>query len=71
MFYGKIRRTGNRLVVTVPKEEAEALGLREGDRVTLDIRKADLHPQTRPVAREMVDEEWDRHDEAMRYLSDR
>ena len=70
MFYGKIRRTGNSLVVTVPKEEAESLGLREGDHVALDIRKADLRPQLRPAVLDIMDDEWDRHGEAMRYLSD-
>lgn len=36
----KVRRIGNSLGVIIPKEEVERRGLREGDEVRLEIRKA-------------------------------
>ncbi|MCL4371439.1 MAG: hypothetical protein M1380_11140 [Chloroflexi bacterium] len=44
MVVGKLRKVGNSLVVAVPKEEAEALDLHEGDLVTMDIQKAEVRP---------------------------
>ncbi len=68
MVVGKIRRVGNSLVVTVPKEEAEELELREGDLVTMDIRKAEVRPVLRPDLRKLAEESWQRNEAAYRYL---
>ena len=36
----KVRKVGGSLVVTVPKEIVESEGIREGEIVSVDIRKA-------------------------------
>lgn len=71
MVVGKIRKVGNSLVITVPREEAEALELREGDLVTVDIRKAEVRPVLRPDLRRAAEESWERNKEGYRYLADR
>ena len=68
MVVGKIRKVGNSLVVTVPKEEAEMLELHEGDLVTMDIRKAEVRPVLRPDLRKLAEESWARNEPAYRYL---
>lgn len=68
MVVGKIRRVGNSLVVTVPKEEAEELDLHEGDLVTMDIRKAEVRPVLRPELRKLAEESWERNQSGYRYL---
>ena len=44
MFSGKVRRSGNSLAVTIPKAEAERLGLREGQRVEVEALPVELIP---------------------------
>ncbi|MDP2936977.1 MAG: AbrB/MazE/SpoVT family DNA-binding domain-containing protein [Dehalococcoidia bacterium] len=71
MVVGKIRKVGNSLVITVPREEAEALELHEGDLVTVDIRKAELRPVLRPGLPPLAEESWERNKEGYRYLAGR
>ena len=71
MVVGRIRKVGNSLVVTVPREEAEALELHEGDLVTMDIRKAEVRPVLRPDLRKLAEESWERNQDGYRYLSGR
>ena len=68
MVVGKLRKVGNSLVVTVPKEEAEALDLHEGDLVTMDIQKAEVRPVLRPDLRKLAEQSWERNEAAYRYL---
>ena len=68
MVVGKIRKVGNSLVVTVPKEEAEELDLHEGDLVAMDIRKAEVRPVLRPELQKLAEESWERNEAAYRYL---
>ena len=68
MVVGKLRKVGNSLVVTVPREEAEALDLHEGDLVTMDIRKAEVRPVLRPDLRKLAEQSWERNESAYRYL---
>ncbi len=68
MFVGKVRKVGNSLVVTVPRDEAETLELREGDLVTMDLRKAEVRPVLRPDLRKLAEESWERNEAAYRYL---
>lgn len=37
----QVRRSGNSLIVTIPCEEAERLGIQEGDLVAFESRRAD------------------------------
>ena len=71
MVVAKIRKVGNSLVVTVPKEEAEELELHEGDLVTMDIRKAEVRPVLRPELRKLAEESWARNEAGYRYLAGR
>jgi putative addiction module antidote len=71
MVVGRIRKVGNSLIVTVPKEEAEELELREGDLVTMDIRKAEVRPVLRPELRKLAEKSWERNKAGYRYLADR
>jgi antitoxin component of MazEF toxin-antitoxin module len=44
VFSGKVRRSGNSLAVTIPKAEAERLGLREGQRVEVEALPVESVP---------------------------
>jgi putative addiction module antidote len=70
MVVGKIRKVGNSLVVTVPKEEAEELGLQAGDLVTMEIRKAEVRPVLPPDLQKLAEESWERNEAAYHYLRD-
>ncbi len=71
MIVGKIRKVGNSLVVTVPREEAEVLDLHEGDLVAMDIQKAEVRPVLRPELRRLPEESWERNKDGYRYLAGR
>ena len=71
MVVGRIRKVGNSLVVTVPREEADALELHEGDLVTMDVRKAEVRPVLRPDLRKLAEESWKRNQSGYRYLAGR
>jgi antitoxin component of MazEF toxin-antitoxin module len=44
MVTATVRRVGNSLVVTLPKDEAARLGVGEGDLVSLEVRRLDVRP---------------------------
>ena len=75
MLTQRIRRSGNSLIVTIPREEAERLGLAEGDLIAFEPRKVEtvqrfvLPPDVQVVA----DAAWARPDflAALDYLKDR
>jgi putative addiction module antidote len=71
MIVGKVRRVGNSLVVTVPKEEAEALELREGDLVAVEVRRVEVRPQLPAELRRLAEESWRRNEAGYRYLAGR
>ncbi len=71
MVVGRIRKVGNSLVVTVPREEAEALELHEGDLVTMDIRKAEVRPVLPRDLQKLAEESWERNKDGYRYLAGR
>ena len=70
-----VRRSGNSLIVTIPREEAERLGIREGDLVAFEPRRVEtirryiLPPDVQAAA----DAAWERPDflAALDYLKDR
>lgn len=75
MLTQRVRRSGNSLIVTIPREEAERLGIQEGDLVAFEPRKVEtiqryvLPPEVQAAA----DEVWSRDDflAALDYLKDR
>ena len=70
MVVGKLRKVGNSLVVTIPREEVEALQLGEGDLVMMDIRKAEIRPVLRPDLRQLAEKSWERNREGYKYLAE-
>lgn len=71
MVVGKIRKVSDSLVVTVPKEEADALDLHEGDLVAMDLRKAEVRPVLSPDLHKLAEDSWERNESGYRYLKGR
>ena len=70
MVTGKLRRSGNSFIVTIPREEIERLGLQEGQLVTLEVRPAEVRPVLAADLREAFEIEFQRGREALRYLAE-
>jgi len=71
MIVQKLRKVGNSFVVTVPREEVEARGLREGDMVAIDVRAVELRPVLPAEIRKAFEESWKRNEAGYRYLAGR
>jgi len=71
MFSQQVRRSGNSYVITVPKEEFERLGLRDGQPVYVHITPAETKPVLRPELREALDEVWPEIEPGLHYLRNR
>jgi putative addiction module antidote len=71
MLTQKIRRVGNSLVVTIPKEEAERQGLHEGDLVGIEVRKMELRPALSPEVQAAVDWALKTYKADLDYLAER
>jgi antitoxin component of MazEF toxin-antitoxin module len=56
MIQQQVRRSGNSLVVTIPKEEVERLGLREGQLVAVDVTLLETRPVLRADLRKVLDD---------------
>ena len=65
----RVRRAGNSLVVTIPKEEAERLGITEGDMVEIGVLPLELRPKMRPELRAALEASWARNEAGYRYLA--
>ena len=59
MLMQKIRKSGNSLVVTIPKEELQRLNLREGDIVSLELRKVSHQIELSPAVRMAFERSWE------------
>ena len=74
MVRQRVRRVGNSLVVTLPAEELERLGIAEGDLIAFEPRKIETteHFVMSPEVRAAVATFWDRPDfqEGLAYLKD-
>ena len=68
MMTQKIRRVGKGLVITLPKEVVERQNLREGDFVSVEIRKLHLKPEMSPKVRAAFEQSWQNHEADLRYL---
>ncbi len=69
MIQQKLRRQGNSLVVTIPKEEVERLHLHEGQTLLIDVQPLELRPILSPELREVVEESWRRNEAGYRALA--
>ena len=71
MITGKLRKSGNSFIVTVPRDEIERLGLSEGQLVTVEVRPAEVRPLMAPEVREAFEASWARNEAGYRYLAGR
>jgi putative addiction module antidote len=71
VFYQKVRKAGNSYVVTIPREEMEARGIREGDQLAIDIQKVEIRPALAPDVRKAFEKSWSRNEAGYRYLAER
>jgi antitoxin component of MazEF toxin-antitoxin module len=71
MIQQKLRKVGNSYVVTIPKDEVERRGLREGQLLQVEIQPLDIVPVMSADVLRAFEESWDRNEEAYRYLADR
>ena len=63
MLMQKLRKSGNSLVVTIPKEELERLDLHEGDTVSLELRKVTHQIELSPAVRTAFERSWEMYKE--------
>jgi antitoxin component of MazEF toxin-antitoxin module len=67
----QLRKVGNSYVVTVPKEEVERRGWREGQLLALQLTELEVRPVLGDDLREAIEDRWERNEEALRYLAGR
>ncbi len=70
MITQRVRKVGNSLVVTIPKEEAERLDIGEGDLVGLEVRKVRITPTMSPEVRAAFEQSWERYGDDYRFLAE-
>ena len=70
MITQRVRKVGNSLVVTIPKEEAERLDIGEGDLVGLEVRKVRVVPAMSPEVRAAFERSWEMYGEDYRFLAE-
>jgi antitoxin component of MazEF toxin-antitoxin module len=71
MFTQQLRKTGNSYVVTIPKDEVERRGWKEGQLLAVQVNAVEVRPVLDPSLEDIVDELLEEHEDALRYLADR
>ncbi len=71
MLTQTVRKAGNSLAVTIPKEEVERLHLREGDTVALQINRVRIDVELPTDVLSQARQSLHDHAEAYRILADR
>lgn len=71
MIQQRLRKVGNSYVVTIPKDEVERRGLRDGQLLGIEVTPLEIRPVLRPELREALEASWARSESAYRYLADR
>lgn len=71
MILGKVRKSGNSLILTIPREEAEKYGITAGDMVAADIRPVDIRPRLAPDLVRHAEESFKYNEAGLRALADR
>jgi antitoxin component of MazEF toxin-antitoxin module len=51
-----LRKNGNSVVVTIPREELERVGVQVGDHVLVEIRPVELRPKLTPRLQAIAEE---------------
>ena len=65
---GTLRKNGNSVVVTIPREELDRVGARVGDMVDVQIRPVDVRPRLTPSVEASLKIELAHGREALEYL---
>ena len=71
MITQKVRKVGNSLTITIPREEAERLGLVEGDLVAASLNKVRLEVELSPRVRAATDRFLRDYGDLLDYLADK
>jgi putative addiction module antidote len=71
MFTQQLRKVGNSFVVTIPKDEVERRGWKEGQFLAIQVTEMEIRPVLSPELEAIVDDLIDKHEDALRYLADR
>jgi antitoxin component of MazEF toxin-antitoxin module len=71
MFTQQLRKEGDTYFVTIPRDEVEQRGLREGQFVTIQVTEIEERQDLADDIRNAIDERWERNEPALRYLADR
>ena len=71
MITGKLRKSGNSFIVTVPREEIERLDLKEGQMVSVEVHPLEVRPVLTRELRDAFDASWGRNEAGYRYLAGR
>lgn len=66
----KVWKTGNSLVVTIPRDEIERQGIAEGELVEVVVHKVEIRRALTPVMQAALDESLAEDQEALRYLAE-
>jgi hypothetical protein len=61
MIQQTLEKTGERFVVTIPKEEVERYGLKEGQLLGLYVVELEGRPVMRPELRAALNKSWERN----------
>jgi antitoxin component of MazEF toxin-antitoxin module len=71
MIVGRVRKSGNSLILTIPRDEAEKYGITAGDLVAADIRPVDIRPRLEPDLLRHAEESFAYNEAGIRVLADR
>lgn len=75
MVTQKVRRVGNSFTVTIPREEMELQHIKEGDTVSVEVRRVTVETRIKPTLSPVFEEAFaaglSELDADMRFLSDR
>jgi antitoxin component of MazEF toxin-antitoxin module len=71
LIHQQLRKAGNSYVITIPKDEVERNGWNVGDRFVVQLTPLEERPVLRPELQKLLEESWEQHEAAYRYLADR
>lgn len=71
MAIQQLRKVGNSFVITVPKDEVERLGAKEGDYIGSEHTLMEMKPVMREELRQYSDRNREGLTELMQYLRDK
>ena len=69
MVTAKLYKSGDSYIVTVPDDEVERIGMKEGQLVRLEVSPIEAQPRLADDLREAFEIEFARGEEGLRYLA--